>query len=103
MKDSKDQGSEEEIGPSWLTKFEKTRVLGIRALQIAMGAPPMIKVPKDVKDPLKIAEMELEAGVLPILIKRKIPGLGRKYVDVNELAKSGKRRWVRLAEKISKI
>ena len=99
MKDSE----EEEIGPSWLTKFEKTRVLGVRALQIAMGAPPMIKVPKDVKDPLKIAELELEAGVLPIIIRRRVPGAGKLYIDVNELARRKKRRWIRLAERISEL
>jgi len=52
------------IGPPWLTRFEKARILGARATQLAMGAPPLIEVPPNVKDPLEIAKLELEKGVL---------------------------------------
>ena len=61
------------IGPSKLTRFEKARIVGARALQISMGAPVLIEVPEDVKDPIEIALMELEAGVLPITIRRTLP------------------------------
>lgn len=61
-----------------LTKYEKARIIGARALQIAMGAPLIIKFSKEqfqeIKfDPIKIAEMELEQEVLPITIKRPMP------------------------------
>lgn len=59
------------IGPSWLTRFERARIISARALQISMGAPPLIITNKS--SPLEIAEEELKAGVLPITIRRKLP------------------------------
>lgn len=56
-----------------LTKFEKARIMGARALQISMGAPVLIKVSEDTKDPITIAIKELEKGVIPITVKRKMP------------------------------
>lgn len=60
------------------TKYETARILGARALQIAMNAPLLIKLSKDdlekIKyDALKIAEIELESGVLPISVKKPFP------------------------------
>ncbi|HLA23205.1 MAG TPA: DNA-directed RNA polymerase subunit K [Candidatus Nanoarchaeia archaeon] len=60
------------------TKYEKARILGARALQIAMNAPLLIKISKDdlekIKyDALKIAEIELESGILPISVKKPMP------------------------------
>ena len=51
-----------------LTRFERTRIISARALQISLGAPVLIKT--DLKDPMKIAMLELEKGVLPIVVKR---------------------------------
>ena len=48
------------------SRFEKARVIGARALQISMGAPVKIKVPKNVIDPVLIAQMEYEQNVIPI-------------------------------------
>lgn len=61
------------------SKYEVARILGARALQIAMNAPLLIKLSKEdlekVKyDALKIAEIELESGVLPISVKKPFPG-----------------------------
>ncbi|MBU2615820.1 MAG: DNA-directed RNA polymerase subunit K [Nanoarchaeota archaeon] len=60
------------------SKYEIARILGARGLQIAMNAPLLIKMSKEdlelVKyDALKIAEVELESGVLPISVKRPFP------------------------------
>ena len=60
------------------TKYETARILGARALQIAMNAPLLIKLSKEdlekVKfDALKIAEIEFESGVLPISVKKPFP------------------------------
>lgn len=60
------------------TKYEKARILGARALQIAMNAPLLLKIEKDdlerIKfDALKIAEVEFESGVLPINVKKPLP------------------------------
>lgn len=50
------------------TRFERARIIGSRALQISRGAPIAIKT--KVKDPIKIAELEFEKGVIPIDIKK---------------------------------
>ncbi|MCL4330545.1 MAG: DNA-directed RNA polymerase subunit K [Candidatus Thermoplasmatota archaeon] len=52
------------------TKFEKARIVGSRALQISMGAPVIIDVPRSMSDPVEIAMLEFENGVIPITIKR---------------------------------
>ena len=54
-----------------LTKFEKARIIGARALQIAMGAPVILDVSPDMIDPIDIAIFELDNGVIPITIRRK--------------------------------
>lgn len=53
------------------TRFEKARLIGARALQIRMGAPILIKVPKGITRPLDIAKLEFEKDVLPITVRRK--------------------------------
>jgi len=53
------------------TKFERARIIGARALQIARGAPLTIKT--DLKDPIKIAEFEYNQGTLPMGIRKKMP------------------------------
>jgi DNA-directed RNA polymerase subunit K len=53
------------------TRFEKARIIGARALQITMGAPVLIKVEKDIIDPVKIALLEYDKDVLPISVLRE--------------------------------
>lgn len=60
------------------SKYEKARILGARGLQIAMNAPLLIKISNEdlekIKyDSLKIAEIELESGILPISINKPFP------------------------------
>lgn len=60
------------------TKYEIARILGARALQVAMDAPLLLKIPdeelKEMRyDSLRIAEKEFKAGVLPISIDRPMP------------------------------
>ncbi len=59
------------IGPPILTKYERARIIGIRALQIAYGAPPLVD-PKKVgsTDPVVIARYEVDNGILPLTIYR---------------------------------
>ncbi len=74
------KASEVKVWLPRLTRYEKARIIGARALQIAMGAPILIPVPPEGADPIKIATMELELGLLPITIRRRLPN-GR-YQDV---------------------
>ncbi len=55
--------------PFKYTRFEKARIIGARALQIAMGAPVLIETEKT--DPLEIALEEFERGVIPITVRRR--------------------------------
>jgi DNA-directed RNA polymerase subunit K len=50
------------------TKFEKARIIGARALQLAYGAPPLVKVPEGMINPIDLAELEFEKKVIPITI-----------------------------------
>lgn len=57
------------------TRYEKARIIGARALQIAQGAPFMIELKeKDLEairfNPIEIAKMEFEKGLVPIDVKR---------------------------------
>ena len=56
--------------PIKYTRFEKARIIGARALQIDMGAPVIISLPKGEVDPITIAELEFDKGVIPISVKR---------------------------------
>ena len=55
------------------TKFEKTRIVGARALQIAVGAPLLVEVKEKSTDPLYLAMKEFGAGVIPITVRRRMP------------------------------
>jgi len=69
------------IGPDKLTRYELARIVGARALQIALGAPVLIEVPQNLrKDPIDIALYELKLGILPIVVRRRLPD-GR-YQDI---------------------
>ena len=61
------------MGPAKLTRFEKARIVGARALQIAMGAPIIIEAPEARGGPIDIALLELASGILPITIRRTLP------------------------------
>ncbi len=61
------------IGPPTLTRFEKARIMGARALQLSLGAPPFIPIPKTARISLDISMEELEQRVIPITIKRRLP------------------------------
>lgn len=61
------------IGPPVLTRFEKARIMGARALQLSQGAPPFISIPESARTSLDIAMEELEKKVIPIIIRRTLP------------------------------
>ena len=66
-------GDEVAIGPPVLTRFEKARIMGARALQLSLGAPPFVEIPATAKRSLDIAMEELEKKIIPIVIKRVLP------------------------------
>ncbi len=85
------------IGPPRLTRFERARIIGARALQISMGAPPLIDVyklpPEEREDPVRIATRELEAGVLPITVVRYTRRGDIQLIPVQWLLEGSRRAW----------
>ena len=69
----------------FLTKFEKARILGLRAKQVDEGAQPFVKVPPNAVTGYTIALMELEQKKIPFIIRRPIPGGGSEYWKVSDL------------------
>ena len=61
------------MGPPTLTRFEKARIMGARALQLSLGAPPFIEIPESAATSLDIAMEELEQRLIPISIRRTLP------------------------------
>ncbi len=53
------------------TRFENARIIGARALQISLNAPILLDIPDNLLDPLAIARMEFEAGLIPITTKTR--------------------------------
>jgi DNA-directed RNA polymerase I, II, and III subunit RPABC2 len=69
----------------FLTKFEKSRILGQRAKQIDSGATPFVKVDKSIIDGYVIALKELEEKKIPFIIKRPLPNGAFEYWNVSDL------------------
>ena len=67
-----------------LTKYEKARVLGIRAKQIENGSLPLIEVDNDIIDAYLIAQKELNEKI-PFIIKRPLPNGACEYWKLNDL------------------
>ena len=61
------------ITTRFLTKYERARLLGARALQLSMNAPPVVDLLPGETDPLQIAQRELRERKLPLVIRRFLP------------------------------
>jgi DNA-directed RNA polymerase subunit K/omega len=68
-----------------LTKYEKTRILGQRSKQIECGAVSLVQVPPNIIDSYLIANLELEQGKIPFIIRRPLPNGGMEYWYVSDL------------------
>jgi len=69
----------------FLTKYEKTRILGQRAKQIENGAKPFVNVPETIIDSYIIAELELQQKKIPFIIRRPLPSGAFEYWNVKDL------------------
>lgn len=74
----------ERITTRYLTKYERARVLGTRALQISMNAPVMVDIAGET-DPLKIAMKELRERKIPMIIRRYLPDGSYEDWNLDEL------------------
>jgi len=73
------------IGPIFLTRYEKARIVGARALQISFGAPILVEKPPNMIDPIKIAQLELRSKILPLTIRREYPSGEFQDIPINQL------------------
>ena len=69
----------------WLTKYERARVLGIRAKQLNNGGDAFVQVPSSMISGYKIAIEELKAKKIPFIIRRPIPNGGTEYWRLEDL------------------
>lgn len=65
--------NKERITSTFLTKYERARILGTRALQLSKNAPPMVVPQPGETDPYKLAERELAARKIPFIVRRYLP------------------------------
>ena len=84
------------FNPDKYTKYEKARMIGSRALQIAMGAPFLIKLSEeDVEElkynPISISKLEFEKGLIPLTITRPLPKAITESASVEEISTLGKK------------
>ena len=70
---------------SILTKYEKTKILGIRVKQLNSGAEPYIIVNEKIIDNYLIAQMELEQKRIPFIIQRPLPNNNFEYWKLQDL------------------
>ncbi|KAM7472157.1 hypothetical protein LguiA_010340 [Lonicera macranthoides] len=88
QKDPEEKGDELENGEKktakYMTKYERARILGTRALQISMNAPVMVELEGET-DPLEIALKELRQGKIPFTIRRYLPDGSFEDWGVDEL------------------
>ena len=71
-------------GPPTLTRFEKARIMGSRALQLSLGAPPFIDFSKNMSTSLEIAMEELHQKVIPIVIRRTLPNGDYQNIPIEQ-------------------
>ena len=71
-------------GPPTLTRFEKARIMGARALQLSLGAPVFIEIPKNATTSLEIAMEELSQRVIPIVIRRTLPNSDYQNIPIDK-------------------
>lgn len=76
--------SDTKVTTRYLTKYERARILGTRALQISHGAAIMVD-PQGESDPLEIARKELIQGKIPIVIRRYLPDNSFEDWRISEL------------------
>ncbi|CAJ0574343.1 unnamed protein product, partial [Mesorhabditis spiculigera] len=77
--------STDRVTTPFMTKYERARILGTRALQIAMGAPVMVEIESET-DPLEIARKELKARKVPIIVRRYLPDGSFEDWSVDQLS-----------------
>lgn len=90
----KSEDDEVLIGEPVLTRYERARIVGARALQVSQGAPVLIGTSEDDFRPIDVAHKELKARVLPVGMARRIPNGDYQIIPI---------QWLQDREFISQI
>jgi len=69
----------------FITKYERAKILGVRAKQINRDAPVFVNVPDGVIDGYTIAMIEYKAKKIPFIVRRPIPNGGCEYWKFEDL------------------
>lgn len=69
----------------FMTIYEKTKIIGLRANQLSQGARPYVVIPEHITNVRDIARLELEQKRLPFIIKRPIPNGHYEYWRISDL------------------
>tara|TARA_B100001093_G_scaffold516076_1_gene593981 strand:- start:837 stop:1262 length:426 start_codon:yes stop_codon:yes gene_type:complete len=77
--------SNKKLSSPFLSKFEKAKILGIRAEMISAGAPALISVPKNITSSYDIAMLEFKQKKIPLMIKRLLPNGSVEYWRLEDL------------------
>ena len=76
--------SNDKITSPLMTKFEYTRLIGIRAMQISMNAPVIVDT-ENMIDPINIAKKEIQEKKVPLIIKRKLPNGTFEHWNIRDM------------------
>ena len=68
-----------------LTRYEKSKIIGLRAKQINSGGDLFIKAPANIIDGITLAKMELKQKKIPFIVRRPLPNGKNEYWDINDL------------------
>tara|TARA_B110000037_G_scaffold115112_1_gene132279 strand:- start:232 stop:891 length:660 start_codon:yes stop_codon:yes gene_type:complete len=69
----------------FLTRYEKAKILGLRAKQINHGSKPFVEINRNIIDGHTIALMELVQNKIPFIIRRPLPNGGSEYWKISDL------------------
>lgn len=83
--DQKRIPDDKRITTKYLTKYERARIIGARALQISKNSPIFVELDGTIDDPILIAEKELKAHKIPFIIRRYLPDGSYEEWKLNEL------------------
>lgn len=70
---------------NFLTKYERVKIIGLRAEQIQRGAIPYVKFDKNNFDPITIANKELEERKIPFMLCRTLPNGEKEYWRLDDM------------------
>jgi DNA-directed RNA polymerase subunit K/omega len=70
---------------NFMTKYEKVKIIGLRAEQLQRGAVPYVEFDKKKFDPIDIAQKELDSRKLPFMICRTLPNGEKEYWRIDDM------------------